>query len=279
MEDINGLVSDLKDMIVTAGKYALAVQSRVENVEKEGTSPINRALTDADLSIENLFEVFLLSAYPDISFRGEEVEESRNASYFAADADVLVTCDPINGTLNYANGSPHFEVIVTVFVKGIMTVVLMYKPRIDLLHIAVKGFGVRMAHAGHTRMLTLGTLSGAFSEKKLWTTKARAPVRQILARKGYELVDCSVVAKQQPWQDPGCIPSCILTGNIAGFFRKRPQVIDDVATAFVAQLSGAVVLDLEGAPINFDTDPLGRIPSIVCATSEEVAELICRVHG
>jgi 3'-phosphoadenosine 5'-phosphosulfate (PAPS) 3'-phosphatase len=69
-----------------AAAYARFLQPMIAVLpaKEQGENFFAAALTDADLSIQNLVEVALLGTFPQIRFYGEEHEHSSNTKYFRA---------------------------------------------------------------------------------------------------------------------------------------------------------------------------------------------------
>jgi hypothetical protein len=70
--EIIAMVEHYLPVLVTAGDYALNIQSRIGGPEqKSGDNAWAQALTDADLTVQTYVEVATLSRYADIGFFGE----------------------------------------------------------------------------------------------------------------------------------------------------------------------------------------------------------------
>ncbi len=277
MVNIKELVDALAPMLVYAGQYSLRIQPHVENFGKDGSGPINVALTAADLSVEAFLEVFLLAQFPEVRFFGEEHIASKNSHFFDQDSKVVVTCDPINGTLSYSRNRSEYEIIISVYEEGKMVAALIHKPHEGLLYTALTG-GFPSVQTDDDVLWNLSGLpAGFFSDTKkvIWTTLVSPVVRQELESHGYEIMDYSALSKLDTGNIALPTPAAILSGGIAAFFRERPMIIDTVATAFVAKEMKATVIDYRGREIEFVARDFGRIDNIICANSPELAQLIC----
>ena len=120
MTDFSSEVHELLSMYLSqmpvAGDYALQVQATVEKQpEKAGMdNPFGAALTDADLSLQNFFEVLTLAHFPTVSFYGEEESHSLNMKYFSEGEPLKVLLDPIDGTRYYADNLDSFNIMISV---------------------------------------------------------------------------------------------------------------------------------------------------------------------
>lgn len=74
-------------------------------------------VTDVDTAIQTAV-VDLIAKTPLVQcqFRGEE--DTPGLERFAKESDYILSLDPVNGTANYADGSPHYNFIVGLAVRG-----------------------------------------------------------------------------------------------------------------------------------------------------------------
>lgn len=74
------ILETLLPQLKVAAGYARNLQPQIAALpaKEKGNNFFAAALTDADLAIQNLIEVALLGAFPQIRFYGEEFEQSRN---------------------------------------------------------------------------------------------------------------------------------------------------------------------------------------------------------
>ena len=87
----------------------LAARRRREGVEVAATkSSIVDVVTEADREVERLIRGRILEARPDDSFLGEEGGSASGTS------GLTWVVDPIDGTVNYLYGIPHYAVSIAV---------------------------------------------------------------------------------------------------------------------------------------------------------------------
>lgn len=104
-DQLDQLAQLAEDMAREAG--ALARQRRDEGVHIAATkSALADIVTDADREVEMLIRRRLADARPDDGFLGEESGAERGTS------GVTWVVDPIDGTVNYAYGNPHYAVSI-----------------------------------------------------------------------------------------------------------------------------------------------------------------------
>jgi myo-inositol-1(or 4)-monophosphatase len=114
----------------------LVVGLRAEGVEVTGTksSPID-IVTEADRACERLVRERLLAARPDDGLVGEEGSSSAGTS------GVVWIVDPIDGTVNYLYGLPHFAVSIAAEVHGEVVAGVVLAPALGLEYVATAGGG------------------------------------------------------------------------------------------------------------------------------------------
>lgn len=260
--------------LVLAGDYALRIQSRVRSqaTKENAATPLSQALTDADLSVQNMIEVATLARYPDVAFDPEEADKSVNLKYFPTDAPFLITLDPINGTAFYKDGLPIFDIIITILEGKRIVAAIVYLPAKGLFFIGIQGHGA------------FSTTKEGVPHNTTWSPFRLQPQSDIVLT-----YRCPVEVEEQLRQvlpvrdiqrdyhprDWNFSINSILTGDITAFVKTQVQIIDWGAIAFIAELSGGVVSDLQGNPIPSYLDyPDRRIPNIVASSSRQVHERI-----
>ncbi|MFW2146714.1 inositol monophosphatase family protein [Acinetobacter sp. TY1] len=107
-------------------------------VEEKG---IDGPVTRVDRYIEQLTIDTLRKSYKNHSFLGEEFGYQEGNGH---DADWCWIIDPLDGTLNFINGVPHFCVSIAVQHKGITQHGVIYDPVKDELFSASRGRGAML---------------------------------------------------------------------------------------------------------------------------------------
>ena len=117
----------------------LVVRLRSEGVEVAGTksSPID-IVTEADRACEVLVRERLLGARPDDGMVGEEGSARESAS------GVVWIVDPIDGTVNYLYGLPHFAVSIAAEQDGEVVAGVVLAPVLGLEYVARAGGGATL---------------------------------------------------------------------------------------------------------------------------------------
>jgi myo-inositol-1(or 4)-monophosphatase len=132
------VADDLRDLALATAREAgeLIVRLRSEGVEVAGTksSEID-IVTLADEAAEALVKERLLGARPDDGMIGEEGDDLRGSS------GVVWIVDPIDGTVNYLYGHPHFAVSIAAEVDGVVVAGVVLEPALGLEYVATLGGG------------------------------------------------------------------------------------------------------------------------------------------
>ncbi len=107
-------------------------------VEEKG---IDGPVTRVDRYLEELTIATLKKSYKNHSFLGEEFGMQEGKGH---DADWCWIIDPLDGTLNFINGVPHFCISIAVQHKGVTQHGVIYDPVKDELFSASRGRGAMM---------------------------------------------------------------------------------------------------------------------------------------
>jgi myo-inositol-1(or 4)-monophosphatase len=130
--------TQLRDLALATAREAgeLIVRLRREGVEVADTkSSDSDIVTAADRASEQLVVDRLLAARPDDGLVGEEGDDLRGSS------GVIWIVDPIDGTVNYLYGLPHFAVSIAAEVDGEVVAGVVLAPALGLEYAATLGAG------------------------------------------------------------------------------------------------------------------------------------------
>ena len=119
-----------------AGNILIKDFREVENlqVSKKG---IGDFVTSADLSSEKAIIKILQKGYPKIEIMSEETNSETNLNKH----EKMWIIDPLDGTLNFLHGLPHFAISMALMVKKEIISGIIYDPIKDELFWAEKGIG------------------------------------------------------------------------------------------------------------------------------------------
>ena len=130
--------AELRDLALDTARAAgdLIVRLRREGVEVAGTkSSAIDIVTEADRASERLIRERILAVRPDDGFVGEEGSE------LASTSGVVWIVDPIDGTVNYLYGLPHFAVSIAAELDGEVVAGVVLAPELGLEYAATPGDG------------------------------------------------------------------------------------------------------------------------------------------
>lgn len=196
----------------------------------------NDWVTAADRESEEVIFRFLSRATPEIGFLGEERGRS------GRDAEQWVV-DPLDGTLNFVRGFPHFAVSVALVRSGQVEVGAIYDPMRDEMFTAKRNCGA-FRNGEQLRVSGRGGLAGAFVttgfpfrihrhlEAFLGVFRDVFPIAAGLRRPGAAALDLAHVG----------------AGIFDAFFEFGLSAWDIAAGALVVTEAGGVVSNLDGGP-------------------------------
>jgi len=131
----------LLDLAVATAREAgeLITRMRSLGVDVSGTksSPID-IVTVADRACEDLILRRLLGARPDDGFHGEEGDD------VASTSGVTWVVDPIDGTVNYLYGLPHYAVSIAAMKDDLVVAGVVRSPLPDVEYAATRGGGATL---------------------------------------------------------------------------------------------------------------------------------------
>ena len=268
------ILATLLPYLRIAAAYANRIQSQITALPEkdEGNNFFAAALTDADLSVQNLVEVSLLGTFPHLRFYGEEYEKSGNTKYFrsielGSQDDYLITLDPIDGTRFYLDGHDNYQIILSILNADDFEAVMAISPAQNVYYYALRGEG---AYQGSLESDLDNCSAIAISNPKPvvllgWDMGFLKPA---LSEK-YQVID---VAKD--YDSKVKIPNVngIFTSQeITGTIIRRGKFIDGGALAFLAREAGCIVTTLDGkSPPPLSECQDYSLPGLIVASSASV---------
>jgi myo-inositol-1(or 4)-monophosphatase len=200
------------------------------------TSPTD-VVTAADNAVEQLIINALRDARPDDAVIGEET----GASADLADAAVRWIVDPIDGTVNYLYGIPHYAVSVAAQVSSTVVAGVVCNAATGDEWTAVRGAGSyhgsrRLACSAVTELgqTLIGTGFGYEQERRAYQAGVMAallPRVRDVRRMGTAALDLCLTAE----------------GAFDAYFEKGLHIWDYAAGALIAEEAGVQVTGLAGA--------------------------------
>lgn len=146
MPDIDRVAAQIR---AVGEEIALRHFRRLEPGQVEQKTGPNDLVTVADLAVERALTDWLAANHPDSVVLGEEAYAADPAILGILQGDRPVwVIDPIDGTINFANGVPLFATIVAYVVRGETVMGWIHDPVHDLTAVAERGSGAALLSAG-----------------------------------------------------------------------------------------------------------------------------------
>lgn len=199
---------------------------------KEG---INNPVTEADHASEKaIFEV-IKNEFPDHFILSEEAGEIK------MDSAYKWIIDPIDGTINFANGIPICCISIGVEYNGKIIMGTVYNPLMHEFFFAEKGLGAtlndkKISVSNKTQVVDSCLVTG-FPYTYLDTPNGPLQVFEKLIRKGIPVRRLGSAAIDLCW---------VATGRFDGFYEHKLQAWDSAAGFLMVEEAGGKVTDYEG---------------------------------
>lgn len=237
----------LEKILAEAGATARSYFGTVSGSVKPGDP--NQVLTEADLAIGRQLVGAIEAAFPDHNIIDEEAGVVDKGSRYTW------VIDPIEGTSNFAAGTPDYGIMVGLLEDGTPIAGGIIVPAHQKLYIAEKGEGATCngdpihVTAQDTLLNTLVSFGiDSFPDnpdKTVQVTRVLADIIQAirnLRNSGCEAVDTMYVAE----------------GRYGARLNTTSKIWDNIAPQIICEEAGAVYTDLAGKPLDY-TNPLGKV--------------------
>ena len=259
-----------RDLAEAAGRILLERYERVEVIDHKSARDV---VTEVDHLSEALIIDAIRASHPGDGILAEESgahhapgsnpgADAAHAARGLAHGRTWVI-DPLDGTINYANGIPYFCVSIALVVDGVPTVGVIHDPMRRETFSAVAGgpalLGEREIHASRKPLLTDFVVSMALGGRAV-ATRARAVRKGVRASRntGSAALALAYVAN-------GRFDAFVQTGGMSPW--------DVAAAGLIAERGGALVTDANGGPW-FDVDRATRTVGILAAPPAHHAGLL-----
>lgn len=223
---------------------------------------INDLVTEADHASEKAIFKVIQAAFPTHFILSEETGE------MAQDSDFKWIIDPIDGTINFANGIPICCVSIGVEQKGEMILGAVYNPFMNELFFAEKGKGAtlndkKIKVSDKDNLLTSCLVTG-FPYQYLDTQNGPLQIFEKFIRKAIPVRRLGSAALDLCWT---------AAGRFDGFYEHKLQAWDSAAGYLIVQEAGGMVTDLKGNPYN------PYQPGIIASNGKIHAALLDVIRG
>lgn len=136
-------LSVIKQIIINAAREELL--PRFADVQRS-TKIDGSFVTEADLAVQARITHELKEHYPDTALLGEEMTEEEQAELLN-NSDSLWCLDPLDGTSNYAVGTPYYAISLALIERGVPTLGIVYDPNRDEFFVGLRGQGAFLNEA------------------------------------------------------------------------------------------------------------------------------------
>ena len=202
-------------------------------------SSVNDLVTEADHASEKAIIKIIQDKHPDHFILSEETGSVHT------DSNIKWIIDPIDGTINFANGIPICCVSIGVEQDGEMIMGAVFNPFMNELFFAEKGKGATLNEkpikvSDKDNLLTSCLVTG-FPYQYLDTPNGPLEIFEKLIRKSIPVRRLGSAALDLCWT---------AAGRFDGFYEHKLQAWDSAAGYLIVQEAGGVVTDLKGEKFN-----------------------------
>jgi myo-inositol-1(or 4)-monophosphatase len=226
---------------------------------KEG---INNLVTEVDHKSEEVIFGIIKEAFPDHHILSEESGE------IVQDSSYKWIIDPIDGTVNYANGIPICCVSIGIEKEGKMVLGAVYNPFINELFFAERGEGATLnekkIQVSNQSDLIKSCMVTGFPYTYLDMPNGPLQVFEKFIRKGIPVRRLGSAAIDLCW---------VAAGRFDGFYEHKLSAWDSAAGFIIVEEAGGKVTDLKGDYYN------PYQPGIIATNGKIHDELIRVVNG
>ncbi|GEP89389.1 myo-inositol-1(or 4)-monophosphatase [Chitinophaga terrae (ex Kim and Jung 2007)] len=205
--------------------------------EVTSKSSINDLVTEVDKKSEEAIIAVIKETYPDHFILSEEVGELKSAS------SVKWIIDPIDGTVNFANGIPLCCISIGVEKDGEIILGAVYNPFMNELFVAEKGQGATLNNrpikvSSKTNIEQTCLVTGFPYQ---WQDMPNNPLQafETIVKKGIPVRRLGSAAIDLCW---------VACGRFDGFYEHHLQPWDSAAGSLIVTESGGRITDFSGNP-------------------------------
>ncbi|WP_425916435.1 inositol monophosphatase family protein [Acinetobacter sp. TSRC1-2] len=216
-------------------------------VEEKG---IDGPVTRVDRYLEQLTIDTLRKSYKNHSFLGEEFGMQEGKGH---DADWCWVIDPLDGTLNFINGFPHFCISIAVQHKGVTQHGVIYDPVKDELFSASRGRGAMM-NQRRIRVNIKDSLDNTFlAVGHAYRNKRNGEVVSYAKNHFDSLLNVTAAGAQFRRSGSAALDlAYVAAGRLDGYFELGLKPWDIAAGELLVKEAGGTVVDARGGADSMD---------------------------
>ncbi len=254
----------IKNTLITAVEAGAVELKRFFNGTFTVTSKgsLNDLVTEADHASEKAIIDIIQKNHPDHFILSEETGEIKQNSPYKW------IIDPIDGTINFANGIPICCVSIGVELNGEIILGAVYNPFMNEMFFAEKGKGatlndIKIGVSAEDNLLKSCLVTG-FPYQYLDTANGPLQIFEKLVRKAIPVRRLGSAALDLCWT---------AAGRFDGFYEHKLQAWDSAAGFLIVEEAGGTVTDLKGDVYN------PYQPGIIATNGKIHAQLQALVNG
>jgi len=257
------------DLARRAGELQVSRTGAVGPIDYKSAKDV---VTEVDHLSEALILDGITAAFPGDALLAEETGPS-GAEATAGSGRVWVV-DPLDGTINYANGIPFFCVSIALVVDG--------RPAVGVVHDSVRGETYAAAAAGPATLISGGSGKPATISASAKDSLSDYVISMSLAGRAVTLRARNVRRRVRVSRSMGSAAlalAYVANGRFDAFVQQGGLSTWDIAAAgLVAERAGATVTNLQGGPW-FDITKPTRTIGLLAAPPRHHRELLELVSG
>jgi myo-inositol-1(or 4)-monophosphatase len=254
----------IKNTLITAVEAGAVELKRFFNGTFTVTSKgsLNDLVTEADHASEKAIIDIIQKNHPDHFILSEETGEIKQNSPYKW------IIDPIDGTINFANGIPICCVSIGVELNGEIILGAVYNPFMNEMFFAEKGKGatlnnIKIGVSEEDNLLKSCLVTG-FPYQYLDSANGPLQIFEKLVRKAIPVRRLGSAALDLCWT---------AAGRFDGFYEHKLQAWDSAAGFLIVEEAGGTVTDLRGEVYN------PYQPGIIATNGKIHAQLQALVNG
>jgi myo-inositol-1(or 4)-monophosphatase len=225
----------------SAGKIILKGFERLDLIKIKEKQP-NDFVTNIDYHAEQTIIEIIKAAYPEHGILAEESGQQNGDEF-------LWVIDPLDGTLNFLHGFPHFSVSIAIKRKERIEHALIYDPIRQEIFTASRGQGAQLNQQKRLRVNTRRNLKDALlgisiSYKSPSQLEHHCQLLKYFMGRHITLRRCGSAALDLAY---------LAAGRLDGFWGLGLAPWDSAAGILLIQESGGIVCDLQGNENYFET--------------------------
>ena len=265
---------DYKQFIESALKevsqIALHYFGNVSGAVKAGDN--NQVLTEADLAVGQRLIERIKETYSDYNIIDEEAGVIDNGSRYTW------VIDPIDGTSNFASGSPLYGIFLGLLEDDVPIAGGMTLPSFDELYVAVKGGGAFC----NGQTITVSGEAKLMNSLVAYGVDGHQDEPDVTRKEAVLLADVVLSIRNLRTSNSAFDAAMVAKGVYGGILNNSSKIWDNVAQHIVIEEAGGLYTDFFGRPMDY-SNPLSKAERnfTMCAAAPELhaqLQAIIRAH-